>query len=193
MKRIFAIFLSAALLVMFGACGANVSGTKNTEAPAATTDVLSASESQELPSDTPSPTDAQESEKPDSADAAPELSVILSELEENCHPGTAGSSLIAVSYAGRLLNWYITFKPDYTSAKTYSETFASTVEDGNELQAQLDLVYYTAQELCGDTYEELLETAGYEANHAPWFEDDAAALFTAIYDGLGLTIPETVA
>lgn len=118
------------------------------------------------------------------------LFALLDSVSEDMQVGTAGSSLRALSLAGSMLDWYVSAQPGNealdSAAGEYLKAFAG---DADAFHEQMNAVYTAALELTGEDYAELLDTAGYSAQHAPWDMDSVDALFGAVYSGMWQSSP----
>lgn len=177
MKKIISILLAAAMLACLCACG----GSKT---------IVSGSDVSVTPNGPATDTDIPENI--DALVAASLLNDILKEISSNLHEDTAGSSLTASAFAGRILDLNAGGKLSGKSARDTTKDFFAALdsEAAEEFPAQLNLVYSAAVALCGETGSSELEASGYEAESFPWNSGDAESFFSAIYKGAGLDMPE---
>lgn len=173
MKRITVIILSLCIALSLCACGSSdARPSEPIESPVSTAE--------------PEPT-----AEPTAAPAAPELVSLLDEIRDGCFPGTAGCSLTSTAFAARLLDWNAASgNADTASASAKKFANSLTADQAELFPDQISLVYAAAQQLATDSADELLSECGYEAKSGPWTQDTVSALFDAIYDGLGMDIPE---
>ena len=103
------------------------------------------------------------SDAPDApADVQPVLTLpILDEIDQTVTIGTAGSSLLAVQAAARLLDWGVNagLGTDEISAAA-STWLAAKTDDLTDCLRKLELVDDACQRLCGDEARELMDSAG---------------------------------
>lgn len=163
-------------------------------------------EPEALPTDTEtSSTEAQATDEceaqgqPTRAQALSSLAVILSDLSGNYYEGTAGSSLKAAMFAGALLDWYGQYNSlcdipcvsdDEIAAAASSFYDKLPSEAAAALPSQLEAVYAMAGELTGADAKELLLNAGYTSAYAPYTQERIDALFSALFSGVGLSLPQ---
>ncbi len=187
MKRAFLIAIVVLAAISLFACNvltpvSPAETTAPTDAPAETSEPLSAETASVLP-DPPVST-------PDSV--ASQLNALLYDLWQNYRPGTAGCSLSAARLAGTLLDWYAEAQPDAAAITAAAQEFYGTLDvaQAADFAEQLGGVYSVAQELLSDTAAGFLESAGYTSTAFPWTQQTVTDLFTALYSGLGLALPE---
>lgn len=176
MKKLYPLFLIFALL-SFAAC------SPKSDAEPSPSPVQSEAVS-------PSPSPSSEPETPELSEAGEELVGILEMLQSDCHPGTAGSSLIAAELAARLLDWEVENPDCLDQALAAAELFGSRFSgsEGAEFESQLGLVYGQLEGLLGEEAALLLESCGYESSNLPYDEAAATQLFEALYSGLAFEI-----
>ena len=112
-----------------------------------------------------------------------DLIKLLDQVEENVFPGTAGSTITAVPYTAKLLDW--------CKSTGLSENEMIAAENGwmrgkdkEELSRKFSLILETYQLLMGKDAESLMETAGYETDSYPW-PDSCATIMTTLLSALG--------
>lgn len=164
MKRTLAVILAVLALISLCACGVQNSAATDTDIP----DNIDALAAESL------------------------LNDYLLDISANLHSGTAGDSVSATIYAGRILDLYAEGNLSGKSISTTAKDFAAGLDEATleAFEDQLDLVYSAAKELCGDSGADALAESGYEAQHYPWQSDAANSVFSDIYDGLGIKMPE---
>lgn len=139
------------------------------------------------------PTAAQDGAAGEAASEAREaLTAILTDISENYHPGTAGCSLTSARLAGQLLDWYDAFRPAAEDIAAGMKDFLAGMDGVSAatfVAEQLPGVYASVSEVLGETGKDLLESAGYTPTSFPWSAEDAKAAFSALFDGLGLSLP----
>ena len=127
------------------------------------------------PADTPAPTTAPTPKPtpehtPDPT-AAPSLQLpILSQIDENVQPGTAGSTLRAVQSAAALLDWGDATGLDPEEIETAAREWLNTLTDAQRTAflEKLTLVRDAVDQLFTDNAEQLLADAGCENTAYPW-------------------------
>lgn len=190
MKRAFLIAIVVLAAISLFACNvltpvSPAETTTPTDAPAETSEPLSAETASVLPEQSAPPVST-----PDSV--ASQLNALLYDLWQNYRPGTAGCSLSAARLAGTLLDWYAEAQPDAAAITAAAQEFYGTLDvaQAADFAEQLGGVYSVAQELLSDTAAGFLESAGYTSTAFPWTQQTVTDLFTALYSGLGLALPE---
>lgn len=190
MKRAFLVAIVLLVTISLFACDVLLpvppaETTPPTDAPAVTLEPVP----EETVSPSPEPSDVPFSTP---ENAASELDALLTDLLQNYHPGTAGCSLTAARLAGTLLDWYAAAQPDAAAITAATQEFYGTLDvtQAVDFAEQLGGVYSVAQELLSDTAADFLESAGYAPTAFPWTEAAVTDLFTALYSGLGLALPE---
>ena len=164
MKRTLAVILAVLALISLCACGGQPSAATDTDIP----------------------------DNIEALAAASLLNDYLVDISMNLNSGTAGSSLSATIYAGRILDLYAEGNLTGKSISTTAKDFAAGLDKATleTFEDQLNLVYSAAKELCGDSGSDALAASGYEAQHYPWDSDAANSVFSDIYDGAGINRPE---
>ena len=106
----------------------------------------------------------------------------LAELDAYLEPDSAGGSLRAAIYAGRILDWYVENRPELQQLADLAAGYcaAQSKEAASVFQDHLDNVYGAAVLLTEENGQDLLEASGYPARHFPWSENDAKTAFTAL-------------
>lgn len=119
--------------------------------------------------------------------ADPELTNLLGDISQNYHDGTAGSSLKAAVYAGKLLDWFAEKQPERSAVEAAVIDLLSTLEKPalEAFPGQLRSVHEAARELCGPQGGDLLDACGYEPAHYPWDEEEMEERFAAILEIVG--------
>lgn len=120
-----------------------------------------------------------------------ELAGLLEQISTDYHPGTAGSSLTGASLAGRLLDWYADSGAD---ADTIGATVQAYCEEMDDVQKtafenRVAALSELSSRLLEEDAQELLETAGYEADSFPWSAEAQQTLFGALCEGCGQQLP----
>jgi hypothetical protein len=107
---------------------------------------------------------------------------ILSDIQKNCEIGTAGSSLKAAGFAGKLLDAFTTYKPN--AADVQSAVSSYYISLGSKAKAtfgeQMNAVASAAEQLLGENGEGLLSDCGYQAQYYPWDASVMSAYVNAI-------------
>ena len=221
MKKIIAITTAAVMACsIFAGCGSEKTNDSNTSANKEDSSVVSTvdetkstedtsksatSDSSEVKDNTDTQktdSSATSSTEPDASADEPEqtdsekgsaaaLTVILTSIKEDYHPGTAGCSLVATELAGKLLDWNSECAIDDETLKTTVHDFFAALgnDDATTYVEQLNEVYYAAGTITGENAESALEAAGYEAEFYPWSAEDMYSLFTTIYEAIGVDMP----
>lgn len=159
--------LFAAVLLTFSACGQAAS-----------------------PAGEPSGTAAPASEEPESSAqpagtageaADPQLEKlcdVLTQLNENVNPGTAGCSLAAVKYAAMLLDWGSENVPGSEEIKSAVDSWLEgrTAEELQLFDQRIELTADTCAQLMGSDAGDLMEAAGCESALFPWSQSAADAV-----------------
>ena len=127
------------------------------------------------PADTPAPTTAPTPEPtpeptPDPTAASSLQLSILSQIDENVQPGTAGSTLRAVQSAAALLDWGDATGLDPEEIETAAREWLNTLTDAQRTAflEKLTLVRDAVDQLFTDHAEQLLADAGCENTAYPW-------------------------
>lgn len=179
MKKLLSVFLICTFLLGFAACSRHddAAVTPSPSPVPEETEVI-----------TPAPT--AEPEREPLSEAGDELVEILGSLSRDCHPGTAGSSLIAAEFAARLLDWVSVDTARLDEVSAAAEAFKSSLSEveASSFEQQLGLVYGQLSGLLGDEAELLLESCGYKAQHFPYDADTASRLFAELYAGAGFEL-----
>ena len=121
------------------------------------------------------------------ADVPPVLTLpILEEIDRNVTIGTAGSSLLAVQEAARLLDWGVNTGLGADEISDAASTWlAARNNDLTDCLKKLELVDIAYQKLLTDEARELLDSAGCEDVEITWGSDPAAPV-EAIMQAAGL-------
>ncbi len=95
---------------------------------------------------------------------------ILDDIRDNMEVGTAGSSLKAVPYGAKLLDWSLDPTMDAKAVKDVVTEWLGEQDSDKlaEINEQLMLAVSTAQALTGENGKELMESAGFESENYPW-------------------------
>ena len=95
---------------------------------------------------------------------------ILDDIRDNMEVGTAGSSLKAVPYGAKLLDWSLDPTMDAKAVKDVVTEWLGEQDSDKlaEINEQLMLAVSTAQALTGESGKELMESAGFESENYPW-------------------------
>lgn len=119
--------------------------------------------------------------------AQQQMKTLLTNIQTDYFPGTAGCSLIAARLAGSIIDSYTVNRPtsEQVTAATQSFYNALPAADAQEYTYKLGSVYGAAQLLTQDIAAEYLASAGYQPKAFPWSSDDINAVFAAIYHGIG--------
>ncbi len=121
------------------------------------------------------------------ADVPPVLTLpILEEIDRNVTVGTAGSSLLAVQEAARLLDWGVNTGLGADEISDAASTWlASKTNDLTDCLKKLELVDIAYRKLLTDEARELLDSAGCEDVKITWGSDPVAPV-EAIMQAAGL-------
>ena len=121
------------------------------------------------------------------ADVPPVLTLpILEEIDRNVTIGTAGSSLLAVQEAARLLDWGVNTGLDADEISDAASTWlASKTNDLTDCLKKLEQVDIAYQKLLTDEARELLDSAGCEDVKITWGSNPAAPV-EAVMQAAGL-------
>ena len=153
-------------------------------------------EPSQAPEDNTQTPDGSNTAEPGQSDAekgsAQALTDILNAVKDEYFPGTAGCSLKATELAGRLLDWNAAKTIGEADIKTAIHEFFALLGNDTAVQfvEQMNGVYEAAKDLTGDNAQSALESAGYQAEAFPWAQEDITALFTTVYDALGVDMPQ---
>ena len=95
---------------------------------------------------------------------------ILDDIRDNMEVGTAGSSLKAVPFGAKLLDWSLDPTMDAKAVKDVVAEWLSEQDSDKlaEINEQLMLAVNTAQALTGESGKDLMESAGFESENYPW-------------------------
>ena len=120
------------------------------------------------------------------------LTACLSDISQNYFPGTAGCSLRSARMAAVLLDWNALNNPAPDAIIKTAQAFASSLqgEAAQMLPEQLSDVYNAADALLQPDAADLLESAGYAPQAFPWTEEDVRTVFTNLFAGAGIPMPE---
>lgn len=116
-----------------------------------------------------------------------QIKALLTDVQTDYFPATAGCSLVAARLAGAMLDSYAAARPESGEIAAAAQSFYSglSAEDAQAFIVQLDSVYGAARALTQDHAADYLESAGYVPAAFPWAADDINALFSAVYRGVG--------
>lgn len=159
MKRVKLLLLLFTLTAALCACVAIQPAPTPTASPADT------------PAPTAEPTPEPTTEPAPDPTAAPSLQLpILSQIDENVQPGTAGSSLRAVQSAAALLDWGDATGLDPEEIENAAREWLDSLTDAQRTSfiEKLTLVRDTVDQLFTDNALELLADAGCENTAYPW-------------------------
>ena len=108
----------------------------------------------------------------------------LYHIQQNCQPGTAGSSLKAACLAAECMDLFTEAQPAPEEVTEILKEFADSLagDDAELFPEQLENVRSAGEELLGEYAEDLLESCGYESENFPW----DAELMTACFDAMTL-------
>jgi len=126
-----------------------------------------------------------------SEEAAARLSDLLLDISEHYHPGTAGCSLVAAKYAGTLLDLNAEYAPEFEHVGDASSRFYFSLDQAAAAQfrAQLNDVCDAALLLAANESADLMESAGFAPQYAPWDAASAELFLSGLYWGIGLELP----
>ena len=159
MKRVILLLLLFTLTAVLCACVAIQPAPTPTASPA------------DMPAPTAEPTPDPTTEPAPDPTAAPSLQLpILSQIDENVQPGTAGSSLRAVQSAAALLDWGDATGLDPEEIENAAREWLDTLTDAQRTAfvEKLTLVRDTVDQLFTDNAPELLADAGCDNTAYPW-------------------------
>ena len=164
-KRFAALTLALVLVLALAACGSKTQTPETSSTPAD-------------PASDPARPAGTETDQ---------LTTVLDDIEKNVQLGVTGSSLKAVPYAVKLLDW------GAASTMTQSEIKSAVVawlsDKGNDAQVsfsqQMDLIDTTCQALMGSGARDLLDSAGCQNVKGDW-PVQASDRVEAILEAVGL-------
>lgn len=161
--RLAVLTLTLVLVLALAACGAQTDAPAATATPAVETPAVA----------TPAPTAAAQSGQTGSAGAAEgaqALTAVLADVEKNVQVGVAGSTLKAVPYAVKLLDWGAA--STMTQSEIKSAVAAWLSDQGNDAQVafsrQMDLIDTTCQTLMSSNARSLLDESGCRDVKGDW-------------------------
>ncbi len=170
-RKYFAAFFAALTLTLCGCAAA---------APSPVATLPDLSESNPVVTDIPEETESDTS-----------LADLLTAIQENVTPGSAGASLRAVPYAVNLLQWGMETGLD--AEKIKAETAAYLLPLGNddqiEFSRKLELTYDMVLELLGTTAADVLSSAGMTDTPVTW-DINALNAINPILEAVGLEYKE---
>ncbi|MDY4961665.1 MAG: hypothetical protein SO080_03095 [Oscillospiraceae bacterium] len=176
-KRLAALTLTLVLVLALAACGAQTDEPAATATPAVEPPAVA----------TPTPAATAQSGQSGADTGAQALTDVLADIAKNVQLGVTGSSLKAVPYAVKLLDW------GAASTMTQSEIKTAVVnwlgDQGNDEQVsfsqQMDLIDTTCQTLMGSGARDLLDSAGCQNVKGDW-PVQASDRVEAILEAVGL-------
>ncbi len=169
-KKIVTLLLAVAVLLT---AAAMTGCTKTEETPGSTPSDV------ETPDNTPSGTETQD--EPQTVTLP-----ILDEIDETVTVGTAGSSLLAVQAAAKLLDWGVNTGLDTEEIGAAAAAWLGAKGDAqDECLKKLEMVDSAYQQLLTDEARNLLDTAGCADTEITWGSDPAAPV-EAIMQAMGL-------
>ena len=137
-----------------------------------------------VPSETDAPAESDGSGAPTDAPQALTLP-ILDEIDADVAVGTAGSSLLAVQAAAKLLDWGVNTGLDTDEIGTAASVWLSAKNEGRtECLQKLELVDDAYQKLLTDEARELLDDAGCAEVEITW---DVAGFEKSLLENYGVT------
>ena len=139
-----------------------------------------------VPSETDAPAESDGSGAP--ADAPQALTLpILAEIDPDVTGGTAGSSLLAVQAAAKLLDWGVNTGLDTDEISGAASAWLTTKnDDRTECLQKLELVDEAYQKLLTDEARELLDDAGCAEVEITWGSEQPVEPVEAIMRSAGL-------
>ncbi len=171
--RLAALTLALVLVLALAACGAQTNEPAATATPAVETPAVA----------TPTPAATAQSGQ----SGAQALTDVLADIAKNVQVGAAGSSLKAVPYAVKLLDWGAA--STMTQSEIKSAVAAWLSGKGNDEQVsfsqQMDLIDTTCQTLMGSGARDLLDSAGCQNVKGGW-PVQASDRVEAILEAVGL-------
>ena len=191
MKKAITLILILALCA--GLCGC---GAKETPAPEQT--AAPTIEPTDAPTAEPSAAPTEEPTAAPTDEPVPEETVAeknslydtLVDLYANYHPGTAGSSLALLRFAGYIMDQYMDHGADFLTAGALAYDLGEADEYGDRIADKLESVYSSALMLYGENGQEMLGNAGYTPARWGYTGVDIKEAFGAIYLGLDMAMPD---
>lgn len=157
-QKITVLFLAAAMLLSCTACSLSIKKESAAD-----------------------PSEAVPSFDPDAAFAA-DFTDKLYAVSQDCHPGTAGSSLRAAALAAEMMDIFTQFNPSADVIRSAVKEFAETLtgDAAADFPVQLEAVSGASVSLTAEGGKELLDCCGYAGQGYPWDADAMAACFAAV-------------
>lgn len=170
-KRFSALTLALVLVLALAACGSKTQTPETSSTPTVVTPPV------QTPADPARPAGTE----------TDQLTTVLDDIEKNVQLGVTGSSLKAVPYAVKLLDWGAA--STMTQSEIKSAVAAWLSEKGNDAQVafsqQMDLIDTTCQTLMGSGARDLLDSAGCQNVKGGW-PVQASDRVEAILEAVGL-------
>lgn len=174
-KRLAALTLALVFVLALAACG---SGTQAPETSSTPTVVTPPVQTPADPATDPARPAGTETDQ---------LTTVLDDIEKNVQVGVAGSSLKAVPYAAKLLEWGAA--STMTQSEIKSAVAAWLSGKGNDVQVsfsrQMDLIDTTCQSLMGSGARGLLDESGCKDVKGDW-PVQASDRVDAVLEAVGL-------
>lgn len=176
-KRLAALTLTLVLVLALAACGAQTDEPAATATPAVETPAIA----------TPTPAATAQPGQSGAATGTQALTDVLADIAKNVQVGAAGSSLKAVPYAVKLLDWGAASTMTQSEIKPAVAAWLSG--KGNDEQVsfsqQMDLIDTTCQTLMGSGARDLLDSAGCQNVKGGW-PVQASDRIEAVLEAVGL-------
>lgn len=174
-KRLAALTLALVLVLALAACGSKTQTPETSSTPTVVTPPVQ------------TPADPTSDPARPAGTETDQLTTVLDDIEKNVQLGVTGSSLKAVPYAVKLLDW------GAASTMTQSEIKSAVVawlsDKGNDAQVsfsqQMDLIDTTCQALMGSGARDLLDSAGCQNVKGGW-PVQASDRIEAVLEAVGL-------
>lgn len=175
--RLAALTLTLVLVLALAACGAQTDEPAATATPAIETPAIA----------TPTPAATAQSGQSGAATGTQALTDVLADIAKNVQVGVTGSSLKAVPYAVKLLDWGAA--STMTQSEIKSAVAAWLSGKGNDekvsFSQQMDLIDTTCQTLMGSGARDLLDSAGCRDVKGDW-PVQASDRVEAVLEAVGL-------
>ena len=174
-KRLAALTLTLVLVLALAACGSKTQTPETSSTPTVVTPPVQ------------TPADPTSDPARPAGTETDQLTTVLDDIEKNVQLGVTGSSLKAVPYAVKLLDWGAA--STMTQSEIKSAVAAWLSGKGNDEQVsfsqQMDLIDTTCQTLMGSGARDLLDSAGCQNVKGGW-PVQASDRIEAVLEAVGL-------
>lgn len=164
------------------ACGGKPAEPKEEPAPV----------SSSAPNDEPEEPGTTAEPEPEPSESEVTLIGILNDINENYHPGTAGSGMAGYKYAAQLLDWFEKYPNTETVAGSAANFSAVTNTEDGELEAKMLTIWQDAVALTVGRGMGELESVGYAPEFDTWNTYNTHLLFENLYSGLPFELPALI-